>query len=152
MKILLTLALLSSSLTSFANSTIKHYNCEIFIQKEGLDKFLAETKIARETVEMTLKEKGFTDVRLYAGPISNYYTQIIGSLLTLSLLENVEGNKGSARYDINEHIQILGTQVGVTKIESMSVSGKKALLQTTKSFKKQLGKEVLKQLPNCDLE
>ncbi len=151
MKKLLTLALLTSSLSSFA-STIKHYNCEIFIQKEGLDQFLAQTKIARETVEMTLKDKGFTDVRLYAGPISNYYTQIIGSLMTLSILESVEGNKGSARYDINEHIQILGTQVGVTKIESMSVTGKKALLQTPKSFKKQLGKEILKQLPECELE
>ncbi|MFZ4713860.1 MAG: hypothetical protein ACOYL6_09125 [Bacteriovoracaceae bacterium] len=153
MKNLAFLLALSFSSSIFAG-TIKHYNCEAYVNTNGITKFSEVTGVSIDDVEMTLKEKNFTAVNFYTGSIkSQMGSGLAESLLDVAIVSKLEGKAGAfARYDINEYIALLGTNVGVTKLESLTVSGKKGFLQTKKRFAKQLGKEILKQLPNCELE
>jgi hypothetical protein len=153
MKTLALLLTLMGSLSTFA-TTIKHYNCEAHVNYMGLFAFVHESQVSQSDFEATLKLKGFTSIQYYEGSIKDQFgSNIAETLLDVALVQKLESPYGSfARYDINEYVGILGTNIGVNKLESLTVTGKKGFFETKKKFAYKLGLELLKQLPNCEVE
>lgn len=153
MKSSLTLLAFVFSSSLFAG-TIKHYTCEAYINTDSINKFAEATGVTVDDIEYALKDKGFVAINFYRGSIKDQMgAGIVESLLDVSIAFKLENKgKGFARYDINEYFAVLGTGIGVNKVESLTVTGKKSLFQTKKKFVKTLGNEIIKQLPDCEIE
>ncbi len=144
------LALVFSS--SLLAGTIQHYTCEAYVNADAINKFYETTGVQVNDIEFALKAKGFTSVNLYHGTIQAQMGHSLAeSLLDVSIAFNLDNGGATARYDINEYMSVFGTNVGVHKVESLAVTGKKRRLQTTRSFSFQIGNEIIKQLPSCEL-
>ena len=150
--LILALTLLAS--TSTFATTIKHYNCEAHVNYLGLFDFVYRSQVSQSDFEATLKLKGFTSIQYYEGSIKDQFgSNIAETLLDVALVEKLESPYGAfARYDINEYVGILGTNIGVNKLESLTVKGKKGLFESKKKFANKLGLELLKQLPDCEVQ